>query len=165
MIVYVIIIAKIIHVFVFPKEQLIKGTDDWNQFSCIHSTINEGFNFVVYNASHKLKGGENVNPATRVRIMFPKNSSYFIVFHGRLVHNGDESIKNKDGNFLYSPRMFSYLTVPDHVAKFNGNCRTSPRLMKYVTTLKENKVDRSSFAIGKPSENSFINGRGQDLFI
>ena len=48
--------------------------------------------------------------------------------------------------------MFSYLRVPDHIAKFNGNCRTTPRLVNYTSRLKENKVDRSSFSMMKPAD-------------
>ena len=114
--------------------------------------MEEGFKFVVFNASHKLKDGEYVNPETKVTIEFPSKSSYFIVFHGRLVHNGDCSITNTDGTTMNSPRLFSYLTVPDHNASFNGNCRTTPRLISYKSRLKEGKVDRDSFSIQKASE-------------
>ena len=48
--------------------------------------------------------------------------------------------------------MFSYLRVPDHIAKFNGNCRTTPCLVNYTSRLKENKVDRSSFSMMKPAD-------------
>ena len=85
--------------------------------------------------------------------MFPKNSSYFIIFHGRLVHSGDSSIINDNGEVMKSPRLFSYLTVPDHNASFNGNCRTTPRLLNYKSRLKEGKVDRDTFSMMKASDN------------
>ena len=128
---------------------MITGTNDWNQFSCIHSTMIDGFSFITYNGSHKLMNGQNVNPDTKIEIKFPKGSSYFIVFHGRLVHNGASSVTTEDGRILKSARMFSYLRVPEHTSKFNGNQRMSTRYKNYKTTLKEGKVDRASFGMLK----------------
>ena len=104
---------------------MIEGTNDWNQFSCIHSTMIDGFSFMAYNGSNKLMDRQNVNPGTKVEIKFPKDSSYFIVFHGRLVHNGASSVTADDGCILKSARMFSYLRVPEHTSQFNGNQRMS----------------------------------------
>ena len=136
---------------------MIEGTNNWNQFSCLHSTMTDGFSFMAYSGSHKLKENENVNPGTKVEIKFPKDGSYFIVFHGRLVHNGASSVTAKDGTILNSARMFSYLRVPEHISQFNGNQRKSTRFKNYKTTLKEGKVDRATFGMLKSGPNTVIN--------
>ena len=119
--------------------------------------MTDGFSFMAYNASHKLKDGENVNPNTKVEIKFPNKSSYFIIFHGRLVHNGASSATDKDGNILKSARMFSYLRVPEHTSQFNGNVRRSTRYKNYTTTLKEGKVDRDTFGMLKHGDDACPN--------
>lgn len=116
-------------------------TDDWN--------------FIVYSGSHRLKENENVNPQSRIELRFPKDGTYFIVWHGRLVHGGAKSITNRDGKVLKSSRMFSYLRVPEHNAQFNGNQRRSTRLKNYEVKLKDDTVDRSSFSMMKGSESTF----------
>ena len=128
-------------------------TGNWHQFSCIHSTMVDGFIFTVYNASHRLKYSENVNPDSAIDIIFPSNGSYFIVFHGRLVHCGGPSVNNENGTVKRSGRMFSYLRVPEHNARFNPTIprRTSSRLKGYTIKLKEGKIDRSSFGMMKCS--------------
>ena len=136
---------------------MIEGTNNWNQFSCLHSTMTDGFSFMAYSGSHKLKENENVNPGTKVEIKFPKDGSYFIVFHGRLVHNGASSVTAEDGTILKSARMFSYLRVPEHISQFNGNQRKSTRFKNYKTTLKEGKVDRATFGMLKSCPNFIIN--------
>ena len=128
----------------------IDDTNEWNQFSCIQSTGQEPFNFIVYNASHLLKNNQYLNTSSKIRIKFPKNGSYFIVFHGRLIHNGDQGITNEvTGKIMHSARMFSYLRVPEHNANFNGNSRASGRLKDSSTKLNYNKVDRDSFLLKK----------------
>ena len=124
---------------------MIQGTDEWNQFSCLHSTGEEPFNFVLYNSSHRLKDNQVINNKSRYVIKFPSKGSYFIVFHGRLVHNGDKAILNRSGKPLLSARMFSYLRVPDHNARFNGNVRHSGRLKNYSSNVHYGTVDRDSF--------------------
>ena len=136
---------------------MLAGTNDWNQFSCIHSTMIDDFSFITYNGSHKLMDGHNVNPDTKVEIKFPKDSSYFIVFHGRLVHNGASSVTAEDGRILKSARMFSYLRVPEHTSQFNGNQRMSTRFKNYKTTLKEGKVDRATFGMLKNGLRKVLN--------
>jgi hypothetical protein len=131
------------------------GTDDWNQFSCIHSTCTDRFSFIVYTSSHKLKDNENVNPRSRIELSFPKNSSYFIIFHGQLVHSGASSQVDEDGDIIKSARMFSYLKVPEHNATFNGNFRRSSRLKTYTSKLKEGKVDRNTFSMMKESDDNY----------
>ena len=110
-------------------------TDDWT--------------FIVYSGSHRLKENELVNPQSRIIFKFSSDSSYFIVWHGRLVHGGAKSITGPDGKVLKSSRMFSYLRVPEHNAKFNGNQRRSTRLKNYEIKLKDDTVDRNSFSIMK----------------
>ena len=129
------------------QEQLNPGTSLWNMFSVIHSTVKEPFNFNVYNASHRLEENEVVDPRSKVTIKFPQDGSYFIVFHGRLVHCGGSSIQTENNNVLKSARLFSYLIVPDHNANFTGNVRSTPRLLKYKNVLKEGTVDTTSFSM------------------
>ena len=136
------------------QNNLIDGTNDWNQFSCIHSTGEEPFNFVVYNSSHLLNNNEELNTKSKVTIKFPRYGSYFIIFHGRLIHNGDKSLQDtKTNESMFSARMFSYLRVPEHNANFNGNFRQSGRLKNYSVTLDYGKVDRDSFVLKKESIN------------
>ena len=119
--------------------------------------MTDSFSFMAYNGSHKLKHQENVNSGTKVEITFPSKSSYCIIFHGRLVHNGASSVVNKDGSILKSARMFSYLRVPEHTSQFNGNYRRSTRYKNYTNTLKEDKVDRDSFGMLKCGDDTAIN--------
>ena len=130
----------------------INGPNEWNLFSCIHSTGGDPFDFIVYNSSHMLKNNETLNTSSRIRIKFPKKGSYFIVFHGRLIHNGAEAITDQEsGKIIHSARMFSYLRVPDHNAHFNGNMRSSGRLKNNSINLNYNQVDRHSFQVAKDS--------------
>ena len=115
-------------------------------FSVIHSTVTEPFNFNVYNASHRLEEDEVVNPQSKVTIKFPQDGSYFIVFHGRLVHCNGSSI-HMENNLLRSARLFSYLRVPSHNANFTENVCSTPRLLKYKNVLKEGTVDTTSFSM------------------
>ena len=128
----------------YSITQQINNYDSWNQFSVIHNTPGNKFNFIVYNASHQLKNKEIVNPQTKVEIMFPKIGSYFIVFHGRLVHSGGSSIKSSDGQVEKSSRLFSYLSVPLHNV-IPRSSRRSKRLTNYTTNIRENTVDTNSF--------------------
>ena len=92
----------------------------------------------------KLKN--TVNPKSKIELRFPSNSSYFIIFHGQLIHNGSSSIMNLEGKIEKSTRLFSYLRVPEYNSRYNGNnCRTSSRLKSYKNHLKEGTVDTSSF--------------------
>ena len=128
-------------------------TSNWNMFSVIHSTMTSAFNFIIYNSSHKLEENEEVNPMSRIEIKFPSDGSYFIVFHGRLVHCGGCSISEDNITINKSARLFSYLRVPDHNASFSGtNKRSTPRLLKYKNVLKEGTVDTTSFTM-KPHSN------------
>ena len=124
------------------------GTEEWNQFSCIQSTMTDEFDFIVYSCSHKLKENEQVNPKTSIQFKFPKDGSYFIIWHGRLVHGGAASLLDKDQNAIKSSRMFSYLRVPEHNHQFSGT-RRSTRLKNYKVILKEDTVDTHSFSIMK----------------
>ena len=128
----------------YNHDQQIVGYDKWNQFSVIHSTPGYKFNFVAYNCSHRLKNEEEVDPYSKIVIKFPENSSYFIVFHGRLVHNGDKSIIEEDNSVKLAVRLFSYLNVPLHNVMSNSR-RTSKRLRNYTSNIKEGTVDTSSF--------------------
>lgn len=119
-------------------------TDDWD--------------FIVYTGSHRLREGQNVNPQSRVELKFPNDGSYFIVWHGRLVHGGAKSIMSTSSTVLKSSRMFSYLRVPEHNAQFNGNHRRSTRLKNYSVKLKDDTVDRTSFSMLKgPTSDFHIN--------
>ena len=124
------------------------GTEEWNQFSCLQSTMTDVFDFIVYSCSHKLKEHEQVNPRSLIQFKFPKDGSYFIVWHGRLVHGGAASLLDKDKNVIKSSRMFSYLRVPEHNHQFGGT-RKSTRLKNYKVILKEDTVNTSSFSIMK----------------
>ena len=143
----------------YLPEQQLEGTQNWNQFSVIHSTPSNSFSFIVYNASHQLKNGEKVNVRSRLRITFPKTSSYFIIFHGRLVHNGDKSFSNDDDTVHKSTRLFSYLTVQEH----NSTCtsfRNSRRLTTYTKNVNYGTVDTSTFQIDlddKISDEEIVN--------
>ena len=128
----------------YSKRQRIDNFENWNQFSVIHSTPGNRFNFFIYNGSHKLKNDEYIKPSTKVLIKFPAKGSYFIVFHGRLVHGGGESCNLSDGSVEKSTRLFSYLTVPVHNA-LSRSSRHSRRLKNYTKNIHENKVDTSSF--------------------
>ena len=148
------------------QKQECDGTDNWNQFSCLHSTMTDEWNFVVYTGSHRLEESAAVNPLSRIELRFPKDGSYFIVWHGRLVHSGASSIVGKSGNALKSARMFSYLRVPEHNTQFNGNNRRSTRLKTYTVKLKDDTVDTSSFSMMKGQEsNLFISLPSNKEFI
>ena len=94
-----------------------------------------------------------------MRITFPKTSSYFIIFHGRLVHNGDKSFSNDDDTVHKSTRLFSYLTVQEH----NSTCtsyRNSRRLTTYTKNVNYGTVDTSTFQIDlgdKISDEEIVN--------
>ena len=128
----------------YNTNQQISQYDSWNQFSVIHSTPGNKFNFIVYNASHRLKNNERVNPKTKTMISFPTNGSYFIIFHGRLVHSGGCSITTSDNQAEQSTRLFSYLNVPLHNV-ISTSQRRSQRLTNYTVNVKENTVDTHSF--------------------
>ena len=128
----------------YTAKQQILDYGSWNQFSVIHSTPGNRFNFIVYNASHQLKNSERVSPLTKVMISFPKNGSYFIVFHGRLVHSGGSSLISHGNCVEKSTRLFLYLNVPLHNVIANSN-RRSKRLTNYTVNVNENTVDTDSF--------------------
>ena len=119
--------------------------------------MSDEWNFVVYTGSHCPEENEAVNPLSRIELRFPKDGSYFIVWHGRLVHSGAASIVGKSGKALKSARMFCYLRVPEHNTQFNGNNRRSTCLITYTVKLKDNTVDTSSF--------SMMKGEASNLFI
>ena len=135
----------------YNTTQQISQYKNWNMFSVIHSTPNHQFDFILYNASHRLKENEIIERKTKVRITFPSSGSYFIIFHGRLVHNGADNVEGDDGNYNSGIRLFSYLNVPIHNISSATNC-SSTRLTTYTKNINDGTVDTSSFSIS--SDNS-----------
>ena len=133
---------------IYKAKDEYKQHENWNKFSMIHSTAKDPFNFHVYNASHRLvQNGKIHKYGTEVTIKFPRNCTYFIIFHGRLVHFGSSSIIG--GNrfkkkYLKSTRLFSYLRVPDDDSSDRSE-RYEKRVRGYKNEIPENTVDSHSF--------------------
>ena len=125
----------------YKKDEEYENFRNWNMYSMLHSTYMEEFNFIVYNCSHRVKEDGKIHHGSRVKIRFPKHSSYFIIFHGRLVHCGDEGIVDGN-NYLKSARLFSYLRVPESAS--DGR-RHTPRLRDYSHNIPTNTIDTSTF--------------------
>ena len=133
---------------IYEEDQEYIHHENWNKFSMIHSTAKDPFNFHVYNASHRLvQGGKIHKYGTEVTIKFPRNSTYFIIFHGRLVHFGSEAIiggNRFNKKYLKSTRLFSYLRVPEEHSSNRGE-RYEKRVRGYKNEIPENTVDSNSF--------------------
>ena len=79
---------------VYKEENLLDANEvqNWNYFSMIHS-LYSSFSIYMYNYSHRVKHGKEnlVHACTKVKLLFPEEPNFFIIFHGRTVHSGGES--------------------------------------------------------------------------
>ena len=91
----------------------------------LHSMF-QGFNFILYNGSHKIDDNDETHWKSRVVLKFPEKYNLFILFHGNLVHNGAEGrLENVKGTMNYSAdlRAFAYIHryEADRSVKRNDN--------------------------------------------
>ena len=136
---------------IYEKEEINELYKSWNMFSVLHSTPNEGFQFIVYNSSHLIEDNQTIHRKSKVILNFPKNSSYYVVFHGRLVHSGGKSLGCINGKAIRSPRLFSYLKVPIHNTSMCSKKTNSLRLRGYTNKLHQGTIDRGSLSMCQPN--------------
>jgi hypothetical protein len=109
------------------NDELIQEFDDtWPWYSMIN-TIFEPVDFILYSGSHMVQPGKKVHEITKVRLRFPKDRSFMLLFHGKLLHNGARALPESDiSSFHYknSLRQFSYVNK----LSSSHNNQTIPRL-------------------------------------
>jgi hypothetical protein len=103
---------KNIHHQCYDRSDVIQNfNESWTGYSAI-STIYEPVDFIVYSGSHAIHKHKVVHECTKVRLRFPKNKSYLLLFHGKLIHNGARALPESDltsFNYMKSLRLFSYV--------------------------------------------------------
>lgn len=83
-----------------------------DHYSIIHS-ICEGFDFIVYDQSHKLKRDTIIHESLKIRLSFPPSQNMFIIFNGHTAHCGAAAIEESNihsFSFQNSLRLFSYVS-------------------------------------------------------
>ena len=93
--------------FINDKDE----TFEFPKYSMIHSLF-EPFEFIVFSGSHLLKTGTNVHECTKIKLKFPRNKCFFILFHGHLLHCGAQAFPEETEwsfNYIKSMRLFSYV--------------------------------------------------------
>ncbi len=87
------------------------SVDKYRVYSIVHS-IHEGFVFHVYHGSH-LAYNQVLHRCSMLKLVFPRQPNFFILFHGNLLHNGAPSRPEPCGhsfNYAKDCRLFSYIT-------------------------------------------------------
>ena len=83
--------------------------DEWPNYSMWHS-LYEDVSIMMYTGSNRLKNTSNIHKCTRLKLSFPKEKTFMLVFHGRTVHCGSESKLVKDSfHYSHDVRLFSYV--------------------------------------------------------
>jgi hypothetical protein len=96
----------------------------------IHSLF-ELFDFIVYSGSHLMKKDIKVHEITKLKLQFPKDKNFMILFHGKLLHSGGPALPESDPqsfNYRKSLRMFSYINKLPSTA--NKSTSTSTMMMR-----------------------------------
>jgi hypothetical protein len=70
-------------------------------YSMIHLLF-EPFDFIVYSGSHLMKQEKEVHEITELKLQFPKDKNFMILFHGKLLHSGAPALPESDA------RSFNY---------------------------------------------------------
>lgn len=81
-------------------------------YSMIH-TLLEPMEFIVYDRSHRLKLNVPIHCCTKIKLIFPADKSFMIIFNANLAHSGGPAIREDNVssfNFIKSVRLFSYVT-------------------------------------------------------
>ena len=159
----------------FYKKECERGRNllHWANYSMLHSTC-EGFDFSLYNASHRVGHDINIHRGTKIHLKLPRNVPVMIIFHGRLVHSGCPS-RFTEGCFTTGNdvRFFQYLSVTRKESTKKGSKRnTRTEDQKLDATLNEHKIDTNSFKMCESdcklcnsSDNPFTSGSGVQIDV
>ena len=96
----------------YSEKDLLNNPNDTDHYSVIHS-ICEGFDFIVYDRSHKLKSDVPIHQCLKIRLSFPPIQNMFIIFNGHTAHCGAAAIQEPSlmsFAFQNSFRLFSYVS-------------------------------------------------------
>ena len=94
-------------------------------------TVYSSWSFYVHPFSHCVEVGNEhiIHSVSKMKLIFPNVPNMFVIFHGRIVHNGAES-----RNLTLSctrpstyERLFSYMYVTNEHKKIKGTERTSKK--------------------------------------
>jgi hypothetical protein len=104
--------------------------ENYPWYSMIHSLF-EPFDFIVYSGSHLMKGDSKVHEITKLKLQFPKDKNFMILFHGKLLHSGAPALPESDAqsfNYRKSLRLFSYINKKPSTV--NESTSTSTMMMR-----------------------------------
>ena len=137
----------------------------WPWYSMIH-TLFDKTEFILYTKSHLVKKKEcpEVFDCTRIRIRFPEQRSFMIIFNGLLLHCGAAAIEKdsneKDGSTTFSNsfRLFGYINRDGQKRTRSKNERNYPQSNRGIinTTYKLIKCHKSGNGCSKSGKEKLV---------
>lgn len=89
------------------KEE--EDVNEWPNYSMWHS-LYEDVSIMMYSGSNRLNNSSIIHKCTRLKLLFPKEKTFMLVFHGRTVHCGSRSkLVNESFHYSHDVRLFSYV--------------------------------------------------------
>ena len=118
-----------------------------DHYSIIHS-ICEGFDFIVFDQSHKLKSETIIHESLKIRLRFPPGQNMFIIFNGHTAHCGAAAIEQSDihsFSFQNSLRLFSYVSKSAEGTSKSSGVATRNNNKKTISDQESyKKVDKAA---------------------
>jgi hypothetical protein len=94
----------------YSKDDIVPETSiAWPHYSMWHTLFQEA-SIYIYSGSHRVRTNKQVHRCTKLKLLFPSEKTFMLLFHGRTVHCGAES-RVVPGSFNYGHdiRCFSYV--------------------------------------------------------
>lgn len=120
-------------------------SSNWPWYSMWHTLLQET-SIIIYSSSHRLKHNANVHRCTKLKLQFPSEKAFMLLFDGRTVHCGDYSRIEKDSfNYSHDARLFSYVTINGNDDALGQKRQTRSKGEIEYSQRFTNKIDTNSF--------------------
>ena len=118
---------------------------DWPWYSMWHTLVQEA-SIILYSGSHRLKHNAKIHRCTKLKLQFPSEKAFMLLFDGRTVHCGDYSRVEKDSfNYSHDARLFSYVTLNGNNDAIGQKRKTRTKGEIEYSQRFTNKIDTNSF--------------------
>ena len=115
---------------VYTNKDLLKKPNKTDHYLVIHSLC-EGFDFIVYDQSHKLRNGVPIHQSLKIRLSFPPFLNMFIILNRHTAHCDAAAIEEESLNsfsFQNSFRLLSYVSKSSEGISNTNQKRLSRKL-------------------------------------
>ena len=137
----------------YSKDDIVPETSyrAWPYYSMWHTLFEETCIY-IYSGSHRVRTNKQVHRCTKVKLLFPSEKTFMLLFHGRTVHCGAESrVVPKSFCYSHDIRCFSYVlnsTDKRHAVSMADDRRiTRGNGEKHFAQSTTNKIETSNFEI------------------